>query len=186
MNDNYLWDRTGEPDPEIQKLEEVLGTLRYQPRPLEIPADIRIRGKRSFFPLAIAAAIALLAIGFALWVQISRSPSSRAPQANNNSIIAAPQIPTPKYEQSTQTAKAKEDNASVPTPRQPKTVLVAFKKRRDNRIQTREPELTPKELAEKGQVLLALRMVSAKLNLAQRKTVGAPPANNIRNQHKIG
>ena len=35
MNDDYLWDRTGEPDPEIQELEEVLGTLRYQPQPLE-------------------------------------------------------------------------------------------------------------------------------------------------------
>ena len=34
MNDDYLWDRTGEPDPEIQQLEEVLGTLRYQPRAL--------------------------------------------------------------------------------------------------------------------------------------------------------
>ena len=41
MSDDYLWDRTGEPDPEIQKLEEVLGTLRYQPRPLRIPAACR-------------------------------------------------------------------------------------------------------------------------------------------------
>ena len=29
MNDDYLWDKTGQPDPEIQKLEEILGTLRY-------------------------------------------------------------------------------------------------------------------------------------------------------------
>ena len=29
---DYLWDKTGEPDPEIQQLEEILGTLRYQPR----------------------------------------------------------------------------------------------------------------------------------------------------------
>ena len=38
MNDDYLWDKSGQPDPEIQQLEEILGTLRYQPRPLEIPA----------------------------------------------------------------------------------------------------------------------------------------------------
>ena len=36
MNDDYLWDKTGEPDPQIQQLEEILGTLRYQPKPLEI------------------------------------------------------------------------------------------------------------------------------------------------------
>ena len=34
MNNNYLWDRTGEIDPDIQELEETLGTLRYQPQPL--------------------------------------------------------------------------------------------------------------------------------------------------------
>jgi len=29
MNDDYLWDRTGEPDPDLARLEEVLGTLRW-------------------------------------------------------------------------------------------------------------------------------------------------------------
>ena len=43
MNDDYLWDRTGEPDPEIQQLEEILGTLRYQPQPLAIPAHLQVR-----------------------------------------------------------------------------------------------------------------------------------------------
>jgi hypothetical protein len=47
MNDNYLWDRTGEPDPEIQKLEELLGELRYQPQPLHIPANFH-RAKAPF------------------------------------------------------------------------------------------------------------------------------------------
>jgi hypothetical protein len=35
MKEDYLWDKTGEPDPEIQQLEEILGTLRYQP--LQLP-----------------------------------------------------------------------------------------------------------------------------------------------------
>ena len=39
MKDDYLWDKSGQPDPEIQKLEEILGTLRYQPKPLELPQD---------------------------------------------------------------------------------------------------------------------------------------------------
>jgi hypothetical protein len=79
MNDNYLWDRTGEPDPEIQKLEELLGELRYQPRPLHIPDNITIGRKRSFFvPMTIAAAIIMIAILSALWFQFSRKPGRTA------------------------------------------------------------------------------------------------------------
>jgi hypothetical protein len=50
----------------------------------------------------------------------------------------------------------------------------------------REPLLTPQELAEKEQVLVALRLVSFKLNLAKGRTQGAPQLNSIRNQHRIG
>ncbi|MCL5287597.1 MAG: hypothetical protein M1453_06335 [Acidobacteria bacterium] len=28
MNDNYLWDKSGKPDPEVERLENLLGTLR--------------------------------------------------------------------------------------------------------------------------------------------------------------
>ena len=27
---DYLWDRSGEPDPEVQHLEEILGALRHR------------------------------------------------------------------------------------------------------------------------------------------------------------
>ena len=30
MNDDYLWDGSGEPDPELQKLENTLAKLRHQ------------------------------------------------------------------------------------------------------------------------------------------------------------
>ena len=73
MNDDYLWDRTGEPDPEIQQLEQVLGTLRYQPRPLELPAQVRIGRPRTFFPrIAIAAAVATMLVGGAAWLLLQR------------------------------------------------------------------------------------------------------------------
>jgi hypothetical protein len=29
MNDDYLWDCSGEPDPEVQKLEKTLGRYRH-------------------------------------------------------------------------------------------------------------------------------------------------------------
>jgi len=68
MNDDYLWDRTGEPDPEVEHLEHMLGKYRYQPTPVS-PA---LRSQLSRRPVAwmklaaIAAAILVLLAG--LWI----------------------------------------------------------------------------------------------------------------------
>src|SRR5439155_26582112 len=76
MKDNYLWDRSGEGDAEIEELENLLGTLRYQPQPLEIPAGFQVARRRTFFPaLAIAAVIALVAAGLGLWLSFNRRPA---------------------------------------------------------------------------------------------------------------
>ena len=89
MKDDYLWDRTGQPDPEIQQLEEILGELRYQPRPLEIPANIKVGRERNFFRdsgprLAIAAAIAMLVVGLGVWFAMQRLQQSPAPSVAQN------------------------------------------------------------------------------------------------------
>ncbi len=36
MNDNYLWDKTGEVDKEVADLEKLLSELRYHPQPLPL------------------------------------------------------------------------------------------------------------------------------------------------------
>jgi len=36
---DYLWDKTGEPDEDVERLENLLGALKYKERPLEIPAN---------------------------------------------------------------------------------------------------------------------------------------------------
>ena len=95
MNDNYLWDRTGEPDAEVQELEELLGSLRYQPRPLEIPATMNLRRKRTFIPLAVAAAVALLLLGAGLWIRFANSNASQIDQARRDPQPAEPQVPGP-------------------------------------------------------------------------------------------
>jgi hypothetical protein len=46
MRSEYLWDRSGEPDPEIQRLEEVLGRLRSSEAPAERRPSIRVRPVR--------------------------------------------------------------------------------------------------------------------------------------------
>jgi len=79
MNEDYLWDKSGKPDPKVQELEEILGALRYQPRPLEIPKELVVVRRRFYVPiLAIAAtvALALLAAGLWLRVQSQKTPSS--------------------------------------------------------------------------------------------------------------
>ena len=40
MSDDYLWDKSGEPDPEIEKLERSLARLGHQGEPLELPERI--------------------------------------------------------------------------------------------------------------------------------------------------
>jgi hypothetical protein len=191
MNENYLWDRSGEPDPEVQNLEEILGTLRYQPRPLEIPNDMRLKVNRPFFTkLAIAAAIGLIAIASGLWVNLNRPRTLPAVAEKHDSQIDqkrnAPQPEIAPNDNTPQLAVAKDPTPTIiqKRHREPARTFVAQNKSRDTVI--RPPTLTPQELAEKEQVLLALRLVSAKLNLAQRKSQGLPQLNIIRNQHKIG
>ena len=36
---DYLWDKTGEAEEDVAQLENLLGALKYQTRPLDIPAD---------------------------------------------------------------------------------------------------------------------------------------------------
>jgi hypothetical protein len=53
MNDDYLWDRSGQPDPEIERLERTLEPYRYRLRPFR-PS----RSPRAFVRwIAIAAAL---------------------------------------------------------------------------------------------------------------------------------
>lgn len=190
MKDNYLWDRSGEPDPELQRLEEILGALRYQPRPLRIPADVRAGRRRSFFPaLAIAAAIALFAVPLGLWFHFNQPATPPQLEATRNS----PTEQKPNETGQVTPGKGISQTASLPGSRNNRKPArsaarnpVASNRTPLIRRDRSQAELTPQELAEKEQVLIALRLVSAKLNLAQRRTQGAPPLNTIRNQHKIG
>ena len=66
MNDNYLWDRSGPPDPEIERVEQALEPFRFHARPA-VPRS------RPWRWAAAAAAVAL----FAIWC----SRASVAPAA---------------------------------------------------------------------------------------------------------
>jgi hypothetical protein len=187
MNNDYLWDRTGEPDQELRRLEELLGELRYEPRPLAIPANIRAGRRQRFFPaIAIAATLILFAVAIGLWMNFSRRPATETARTPKVDQTNAPQ---PKAGVPEIPLEARIKNTQIPATlpkrhRGPVRPLVAGNKSRGTEI--RSSALTPEEMAQKEQVVLALRMVSAKLNVAQRKSQSPPSVNTIRNQHKIG
>lgn len=152
MNDDYLWDKTGEPDPQIKQLEEILGTLRYQPRPLQLPVTRR----RSYIPvLAIAATVmlALLATGLWLRVRTTSQPQPRQEQAH----VPAPSPTIVEHKTVNPPAKVDPPRKQHRNPRSQSAASAAKRREREE------------ALAVKQQLMLALRLASEKLNLAQKK-----------------
>ena len=157
MNDDYLWDKTGQPDPQIQQLEEILGTLRYQPKPLQLPR------RRSYFPLlAIAASVLLAIIAGSIWLRVRSRHEA------------------PKHEAKVETVTPRiEETASIPeTPKS--SVNRSVVNRRRKSVSSALPKREREEaLMAKEQVMLALRLTTEKLSLVHRRT-------QIKNQHKVG
>ncbi|RPJ63544.1 MAG: hypothetical protein EHM24_24245, partial [Acidobacteria bacterium] len=101
MNDDYLFDRSGPADPEVEHLERLLGQLRHRPRPLELPADAFARPapawRRYVMPLALAAAVALLVTGTWQWrpdPAAGRRASFGAPARSGWTVAAVRGRPT--------------------------------------------------------------------------------------------
>ena len=68
MNDDYLWDRSGEPDPEVERLERVLGKYRYQDKPLSPALRSRLSERRGGWLRLAAVAAAILIALTGLWI----------------------------------------------------------------------------------------------------------------------
>lgn len=178
MNEDYLWDKTGQPDPQIQKLEEILGTLRYQPRPLEIPQELVAPKRRHHYPLlAIAATVLLALVAGGVWLRV-RTESE--PAVREAQVVPAPaprveeQAPSPQIDQQS-AAEKPEERVAVNNKRRHRSPASGLNK------QEREEALAAKE-----ELMTALRLASEKLIFVQRKTHNPTPANQIKNQHRVG
>jgi hypothetical protein len=180
MKDDYLWDKSGEPDPEIQKLEEILGALRYQPQPLELPEDVTLQRRRSYLAwVAIAATVVMALLAGIIWLNLR---SNNVPQPMQASV---PQAPAPQKEKALVVFGPKEK--VVPVQPSPEVAVNRKPRNKPSSAALRKREREREEaLAAKQQLMLALRLASEKLNLAHRKTQSTPPANQIKNQHRIG
>jgi len=78
MSDEYLWDKSGEPAPEVRRLEAVLQALQHAERPLDLgraTGPVRSpRWNRTWTPVALAAA-ALVVAAIVLWPRSAPMPT---------------------------------------------------------------------------------------------------------------
>jgi hypothetical protein len=170
MNDDYLWNKTGQPDPQIQQLEEILGTLRYQPKPLAIPTDLRVPRRRNYFPLlAIAASILLAIAAGGIWLRV---------RSRNEAPVIQVKVEPPT---------SKPDGTPEPPVNKSAFNQPLLATNRIHRKRSASPVLPKREREEalmaKEQLMLALRLTTQKLHLVHTKT---SPANQVKNQHRVG
>jgi hypothetical protein len=193
---DYWWDRSGEPDKEIQELEELLAPLGYQPRPLQIPADVAPERRRRLYPaLAIAATIALAALALGVWLAVNHQSPAQPSQAKVTPVqgpqpkAAIPPAPAPREQEIVAAIPKRLANQAVhyfpnrTAAKRGRNVYRAPQSGAESIASMTEAE---EGEAAKEQLLTALRIVSVKLNHAQQRTQGGNSGNQIRYQHKVG
>jgi hypothetical protein len=105
--DDYLWDGSGEPDPEVQRLERLLTQFRHEPRDAAFQAITPVSRRhrrflaiaRGFWPrFAVAAALAVAVI---VTIRFSRKPTMPTPAAwTVNGLAGSPRIGNASLQQS--------------------------------------------------------------------------------------
>src|SRR6516164_9343983 len=101
VNDDYLWDRSGTPDPEIERLESLLAEFRPSERPRTLPLDVSLSAPKPrglllqfpWLPRLAAAAVLLLAAAISFFLpsmRVAAPPSG--PSWDVANLEGAPQI----------------------------------------------------------------------------------------------
>jgi len=202
MNEDYLWDKTGERDPEIERLERSLSSLRYKrtSKPLPLPVASRPQFRLNSTWLAAAAAIALLIFAGGLWLALHRSNSNEQSNGIAGGVVPEPiefpkdvSVP-PTVRTVNPTVQVAEDKKSD---RLPETITsrashnlnsstqsvermqkIALRVRNKERVLREEETIRKGELA-KEQLIKALQITSDKLNAVQKKIQGTQEHNPI-------
>jgi hypothetical protein len=124
--DDYLWDRRGLPDPEVRRLEQLLGTLRHAPSipfdpgrlpaALEFPAPASCGASRRRHAVMSAIAATLIAAIGAGWLLVSSvaprpawevSSLAGAPTIASRDIGASGRLPVGQWLETDATARAR-------------------------------------------------------------------------------
>lgn len=198
MNEDYLWDKSGEPDPEMERLENTLASLRYKrpAEPLPLPATPTQRRwsfRLNFSPaLAAAAALLILLLAGGLWLGLRRSPSTEDKNAvatgtapEEKQIERPDSGPRPPLGSPDEDKVAKATNTPAPAPPSPAVNRPPrrYTNARQMTARRREPSVSPaprtEQLAREGeqakaQLIMALHIASDKLNTVQKKMQANP------------
>jgi hypothetical protein len=194
MNEDYLWDKSGEPDPDIEQLEQTLGRLRFKrpAEPLPLPATSRWSSRLSFSPLlAAAAALLIMLLAGGIWLSLRRSSSTEganplatkpAPEEKRSEQQQASgprpplgsgspidnQLATGGDSQGTVAPESVPARKNLPRPFSGTRPLTA--RQRDAKLSTQREQLVRREGEQaKAQLIMALHIASDKLNAVQKK-----------------
>jgi len=209
---DYLWDKSGEPDREIEQLEEMLGRFRYRPQKLQLPVEApALRPRRNYRPaFAVAASLLLMAL-VGLWVglghhrggnnplQVADRSHQMTPEKTLPQVVETPaETAAPVIARNSEADQRTSGSRSEAILRHQKIYRASVEKQRGRPNPGNEPEntgpnrqtapimiaaratdrgiearaaLNEQQMA-KNQLMLALRLASAKLNIVQRKTQG--------------
>ena len=190
MNENYLWDKSGE-DREIENLENALRQFGYrETAPPILPAKIipfNAKTPRRFFQFASAFAACAIAAAIVsvIWLTVSRPFSTletaATVQTNRMPQLKAAEV-APAIDSPVESVAAPKNSAArkafkiikTARPIQAKSELIA----RNIKPQIKTVKLTDEEKFAYGQLLLALSITGEKLKIVKDKAEGLDKSSN--------
>ena len=187
MKDDYLWDKSGEVDPEIEHLERVMSGLRSKRTAQDMmPAfeNLQRTRPRSFSKLmAIAATVAFAALALGAFAFIQRESQKQDTGSQPIAMVSPVPAETASAPPAAINAPKEQDESQPPvlgvSSTRPKRAATETRRRAVNR--SLEASVHEREQAEglmaKEQLIKALEITSSKLNFVQKKVKGnaAPP-----------
>jgi len=138
MNEDYLWDRSGDPDPEVEHLERVLGKYRYAASPVSpaLRSQLARRPAEWMKLAAIAAAILIVLAGLWIFRVQNRAVRTETTTATNSN----PQTETKPADNNSQPGKDQEQPQQVQPSSgkaEPREVAIVHKTRK--KVPTKSP-----------------------------------------------
>lgn len=182
MKDDYLWDKTGEADLEIQHLERVLGSLRHTRTSKDLPAiDIRPRPRPRVLPkmMAIAATLAFAVLALGVFIALQRQ--AKKSEANDANVAMVNPVEPP---QAVEPSEAPTKEVVAPQDQNPASALVKvsnagakptakfIRRRSVNRGREAYENEQAEGLLAKERLLKALEITSSNLSVVQKKVRG--------------
>ena len=89
MNDDYLWDRSEPPDPEIERLERTLAPFRYRHRASLL--DDRRPAQRSWWALTAAAVVVAMAVGLEMGTPVPAATAWQVDSVHGDATMGSRQ-----------------------------------------------------------------------------------------------